>query len=376
MEDPFSLRPSGLYIDLDAMGQNIAYLRSRAATSRFMAVVKANAYGHGLLPSAKAAIDAGSDYLGVAFVEEGIRLRQAGVKAPILVFGGIFETQVRYFLEHDLELTVSSIDKLKSVEAVAKASGIRARIHLKIDTGMERVGVHYYSAGRFLDEALKAHYCDIVGVFSHLALADEDEEFTRVQIGRFSEIRNYLSGRIPESTMFHLANSAGLLGFPQGHFDMVRPGLSIYGVPPAEHLLGAGSLVPALELKSRVAYFKVVKKGAGVSYGHRWIAPVDTRVVTVPVGYGDGLPRRLSPGGQVLIREKKYPIVGVVCMDQLMVDIGPDGEAYVGDEVVLIGCQGAATISVRDIAKIDGTISYEILTSLNQRLPRRYLGGG
>ncbi|MDD2942142.1 MAG: alanine racemase [bacterium] len=375
MEDPFSLRPSGLYIDLDAMRQNIAFLRSRTSGSRFMAVVKANAYGHGLLSSARVAIDAGADYLGVAFVEEGIRLRQAGIKAPILVFGGIFETQVRYFLEHNLELTVSSIDKLKSVEAVAKASGVRARIHLKIDTGMERVGVHYYSAGRFLDEAMKVRFCDVVGVFSHLALADEDEAFTRVQIGRFSEIRSYLAGRISGNTMFHLANSAGVLSFPDSHFDMVRPGLAIYGVSPAENLLGTDYLTPVLQLKSRVVYFKVVKKGAGVSYGHRWIAPADTRVVTIPVGYGDGLPRRLSPGGQVLIRERKYPIVGVVCMDQLMADIGPDGEAYVGDEVVLIGRQGAEAITVQDVARIDGTITYEVLTSLNQRLPRRYTGG-
>lgn len=370
-------RPTAMEVDLDALSSNFRVLRERVAPAILMPVLKANAYGHGLVPCAHHLVRDGATCIGVAFLEEGAELRRAGIEVPILVFGGIFGEQIPNFLDYDLDLTASSVGKLQRIDEIAGRRGKRARVHLKIDTGMERIGVHYYSAQSLLDEALRTRNCEIVGIFSHFAAADEkDPSLTKLQLERFLECTDYYTRRADRPPLRHIANSGGVLQHPESHLDMVRPGLALFGVVPSDFLQNRLPLKPVMKLKSTVVFFKVVKKGAGVSYGHEWVARQDTRIVTIPLGYGDGFFRRLSNRGVVLIRGKRYPIVGRVCMDQLMVDLGPDGEAYNGDEVVLIGSQGAERITVEEVARDVGTIAHEIVVSTNMRVPRRYSRDG
>lgn len=370
-----TLRPTVMTVALSSLSNNLSAVRDKLGDCKLMAVVKANAYGHGLIPCAKHFVASGVDYLGVAFVEEGIELRKAGIKQPILVFGGIFDSQIKHFIEYDLDLTASSIGKLQGIEKTAAQLGKKARVHLKVDTGMERIGVHYYSAEPFLKTALDMKNCDIVGVFSHLATAAEDSQFARVQIERFSQCVEYTKQEFLAAgvalPMFHIANSAGAILYPEAQFDMVRCGIALYGVYPDSSLRSEISLTPAMKLLSRVVYFKVVRKGAGVGYGQTWIAPEDTRVVTIPIGYGDGYFRSLSNRGEVLIGGKRFPIVGRISMDQIMVNVGQDS-VYVGDEVVLIGSQGSEEISVGELADKASSYSYEMLTATNMRVPRVY----
>ncbi|MFZ5637275.1 MAG: alanine racemase [Pseudomonadota bacterium] len=368
-------RPTRIRVDLDALSHNLRALRAHAGVP-VMGIVKANAYGHGLVPVALHLQAQGVEQLGVAFLEEGIALRRAGVRLPILVMGGIFGPQIGRFIVHDLEITVSSLDKLRRVEAAAEALGRKATIHLKIDTGMERIGVHSYSAGPFIEAAVASRWCAVKGVYSHLACADDPAStMTALQLERFLEVCARFERIGAPMPLRHLANSGGVLHFPQTHLDMVRPGIALYGVLPDPASRPTVALRPALALVSQVVYFKVVKAGHPVSYGATWAPPCDTRVVTVPIGYGDGFPRSLSSRGEVLIRGRRHPIVGRICMDQFMVDLGPDGTAYNEDEVVLIGRQGDAEIRCETVAQAAGTIPYEILVGLNDRIPREYVGG-
>jgi alanine racemase len=317
----------------------------------------------------------GVEQLGVAFLEEGVALRQAGVHVPILVMGGIFGPQAAQLIAHDLEITVSSLDKLRQVEAAAQSLGRKATIHLKIDTGMERIGVHSYHAGPFIEAAVASRWCTVKGVYSHLACADDpDSPMTGQQLERFLGACAHFERIGAPMPLRHLANSGGLLHFPETCLDMVRPGIALYGVLPDPASRATVALRPVMSLVSQVVYFKVVPAGHPVSYGATWAPSVDTRLVTVPMGYGDGFPRSLSSRGEVLIRGQRHPIVGRICMDQFMVDIGPQGTAYNEDAVVLIGEQGGQEIRCEDVAQAAGTIPYEILVGLNGRIPREYLG--
>jgi alanine racemase len=371
MNDLASQRPTRIVVDLDALAHNLRGIRAHVGVP-VMGIVKANAYGHGLVPVALHLQAQGIEQLGVAFLEEGVALRQAGITIPILVLGGIFGPQVAQFITHDLEITVSSLDKLHQVEAAAQALGRKAVIHLKIDTGMERIGVHSYSAAPFIEAAVASQWCVLKGIYSHLACADDPQSpMTALQLERFLEACAHITRIGAPMPLRHLANSGGVLHFPGTHLDMVRPGILLYGVLPDPASLAAVDVKPALSLVSQVVYFKVVKAGNPVSYGATWTPVEDTRVVTIPIGYGDGYPRALSSRGEVLIRGRRYPIVGRICMDQFMVDIGRDS-AWNEDEVVLIGSQGKAAIPVEALALTAGTIPYEILTGLNQRIPRVY----
>jgi len=365
-------RPTRIRVDLPSIGHNLAQIRVRTGVP-VMAIVKADAYGHGLVPVARYLAAQGVDQLGVAFLEEGLALRSAGIATPILVLGGIFGPQLNQFLANDLEITVSSLDKLRQVEAAAEALGKRAVIHLKVDTGMERIGVHSETCGLFIAAAVASRWCEIRGIYSHLACADDPaSKMTMEQVQRFAEACAHFDRLGAPMPVRHLANSGGVLNFPETHLDLVRPGILLYGVYPDPAAKRTVVARPALSLHSQVVYFKVVKAGRTISYGATYRVERDSRVVTVPIGYGDGYPRALSNSGQVLVRGKRYPISGRICMDQFMVNIGWDS-AYNEDEVVLIGSQGDEAIRVEDVAAWAGTIPYEILTGLNQRIPRTYL---
>lgn len=365
-------RPTTIEVNLAALRANLSSIKQLVQPAKIMAVVKANAYGHGLVTCAHELERAGADHLGVAFVEEGIELRRAGVQLPILVFGGILDNQIRYFFDYSLDIPALSVSKVEAIDRVAKELGKRARVHLKIDTGMERLGQHFYTAGKLFEKAIACRHVEIVGVFSQLACADdEDLSFTKLQLERFNEAVSFFERRSLPMPLRHIANSAALTRLPESRLDMVRPGLALYGINPCPGLEMQINLQPVMTLKSSVVYFKVTKQGAGVSYGQTWKASKDTRIITIPIGYGDGLPRRLSNRAEVLVRGKRYPVVGTICMDQLMVDIG-NGEAYNGDEVVLIGSQDKEAITMWDVARHAETIPWEIMTTLNQRIPRVY----
>jgi alanine racemase len=367
----FVQRPTHIEVDSGALRSNFRAIRARVAPAKVMASVKANGYGHGLVTVSKILEEEGIDGLGVAYIEEALELRRAGIKTPILVFGGLMKEQLGLYIANDVDVTAPSVSKLEQIDAAAAALGKRARVHLKIDTGLERLGVHHYSSQSLFDAALATRWCDIVGVFSHFAEVDRNDlSLARLQLERFNEALRYFESRAQAPFVKHIANSGGVLCFPESYLDMVRPGLCLYGVLPNKSMVGLLELQPTLSLKSQVVYFKVVRKGAGVSYGHSWIAPYDTRVVTVPIGYGDGYLRSLSNRAQVLIGGKRRPIVGRVCMDQLMVDISPTGEAYNGDEVVLIGKQGDERVTVEELAELVDTTPHELLVLLNQRVPR------
>ena len=375
MNDADNQRPTRIVVDLDALAGNLRTIRSHVGVP-VMAILKANAYGHGLVRVAQHLQAQGAEQFGVAFLEEGIALRRAGIRIPILVLGGILGRQITQLIEHDLEITVSSLDKLRKVEATAEAMGRKAIIHLKIDTGMERIGVHSETCAPFIEAAVAARWCVVKGVYSHLACADDPaSRMTALQIERFRDACTHFSRLGAPMPIRHLANSGGILHFPESWLDMVRPGIVLYGVQPDPSSQRTLAVAPALQLLSQVVYFKVVHAGRPVSYGATWTPGVDTRVVTIPLGYGDGYPRALSNRGQVLIRGQRLPIIGRVCMDQCMVDLGPDGTAYNGDDVVLIGQQDGQGIAVEDLAGWADTIGYEILTRLNERIPREYRGG-
>ncbi len=338
-----------------------------------MAVVKANAYGHGLLPVAQLLAENGVDALGVALLEEALALRQHGVNTPILVFGGLLERQIPAFLTHQIDITVSSLVKLQQVEACAVESGIRARVHLKIDTGMGRIGTRHNTCAPLIEAAVASKQCDLVGIFSHFACADDpNDPLTQQQLERFQDaLRTFerLQAPVP---LRHLANSGAILHFPESTFDMVRPGIILYGVQPDPLSARALALQPALRLKARTVFQKGLPKGHSVSYGASWTAPKNTWISTVPVGYGDGYFRAFSNRGAVLSGGKRYAVVGRVCMDQFMIET-PEQALPNDAEVTLVGREGTAQITIEELAEQVGTIPYEILTNLNTRLPRKYV---
>jgi alanine racemase len=369
------VRPTLVEVDLDRITTNLAAIRQRTAPARVMAILKANAYGHGLATLAQHVVNLGVDTLGVAVLEEGLLLREAGIEAPILVLGGILGNQVPLFLRHNLALTASSIDKLNQINEAARQMGVKAKVHLKIDTGMERIGVHYYSAEGFLEASLKCPHVEVEGIFSHFANADSaDLTHARLQLERFQEVLRFYEQRSLPTPLRHMANSAAVLQLPESYFDLVRPGILLYGVYPSAEVQRTIAVQPALAWKSHVVYFKVVKPGHPVGYGSTWETDHMVRVVTVPVGYGDGYFRSMSNKAEVIIRGQRYPVVGRIAMDQITVNIEWDS-AYNDDEVLLVGESGEARITVEDLAEWAGTIPYEILTNINTRVPRIYKGG-
>ena len=369
------LRPTHLVVDLDQLAANLQAIRAHVSGgARILAVLKANAYGHGLVACARLYEHLGVAMLGVAYLEEGLRLRKAGITSPILVLGGIVGDQIPTFIRNDLTLTASSVDKLQAIDEAAAAEGIRAKVHLKIDTGMERIGVHWYSAEPLIEASLACEHVDVDGIYSHLANADDtDLTHARLQLARFEEVLDLYRQRGVEPPTRHLANSGAVLQLPEAHYDLVRPGLLLTGVYPDPRLPRIEGVQGALEWLSRVVYFKVVQAGNPVSYGSTWTPTEMTRVITVPVGYGDGYMRRMSGRAEVIVRGKRYPVVGRICMDQVMVDIGWDS-AWNGDEVVLLGRRGDVGITVEELADWAETIPWEILTSVNTRVPRVFVG--
>jgi alanine racemase len=365
--------PAWLEIDLGQFNKNVASIRKVIGKRKFCLPIKANAYGHGLVPMAEAAAKAGIDYLAVSCLQEGAQLREAGIRLPILVMGAIHEEQLRSLIDYELELSVSSAYKANLLSKVCEEGKKTCRIHIEVDTGMQRTGMRAETALVLIKNLSQNKYLDIVGVYSHFASSEYKNNITTLkQIEIFKNFSEAAQKLVKHKIIFHLANSGGLANYPESYFDMIRPGIMTFGYYSGDSNQDFLDIKPFLSLKAKISYFKVIDKNSGISYGHSYTSKESTRIVTIPVGYGDGYRRALSNRAQVLIRGKAYPAVGSVCMDQFMVDIGHD-EAFVGEEAVLLGRQGHHEIKISEIASICDTIPYEILVGLNQRLPRRYI---
>ena len=359
-------------IDLDAVHHNITTLRAIAAPAAVWAVVKADGYGHGAAQVGQAALDAGADALAVALVQEGVALRRAGITAPIVVLSQQPPEELADALAHDLELTVYSTDAVRALE---EAGAVDHPVHLKVDTGMRRVGAPALRAVEVADAILTSPATHLAGVCTHLAVADEPaDERTAGQLHAFHAALDVLAAAGHHPPLIHAANSAGALAHPAARLSAVRCGIATYGISPGH---GVDELTtdlrPVMSLKARVSWVKRVEPGQSISYGLRHTFERATTVATVPIGYADGVPRRLfACGGEVLIGGVRRPIVGVVTMDQLMVDCGDDPVA-VGDEAVLLGAQGDQRITAAEWADRLDTIAYEITCGISARIERRYV---
>lgn len=374
-------RPVWVEVDLDAVRANVTALAAVAKPAALMAVVKADGYGHGAVPVARAAIGAGAAWLGVALVEEGMALREDGIDAPVLVLSEPPPPAAPAVVAQRLTPVVYTVAGIEALaKAVAQAgSGEPLGVHLKIDTGMHRVGCAPAEAVAVAGALAHRDELSLEGVCTHLAVADEaDDPYTRAQLDTFDAVLAELEAAGVRPGLRHAANSAALLGFPRSCYDLVRAGIAVYGIPPAPTLTGRVRLQAALSFKARVAHVKTLDAGDRVSYGLRYRLPRKARIATVPVGYADGVPRNLAAaGGEVLVGGRRRPIAGTVTMDQLMVDMGDD-PVELGDEVVLIGRQRdvaagtVAEITATEWAERLGTIAYEIVCGIGPRVPRGY----
>jgi len=365
-------------IDLDAIALNAASLKAHAGgKAELMVTVKANAYGHGAVPVARAAMEGGATRLAVHRTLEGVQLRQAGITAPILIMGYTLPAESERIVRWDLTPTVNSQPQAEALSAAAMAAGKPLPIHVKIDTGMSRYGLLPDEVLDFVRFLSRLPGLVLEGLYTHYAVADlADKTFTRHQFGIYMDVVKRLEAAGFTFPLKHVANSAATLDLPEMALDMVRCGIALYGLRPSDEVEPAVPLRPALTLKSRVARVRTLPAGASISYGRTYITDKPTRVALVPVGYGDGYHRILSNRGAVLIHGQRAPIVGRVCMDQFVVDVSHIPGVRLHDEVVLIGQQGAGHITAEEVARWAETINYEVTTGLLPRVVRVYLRGG
>jgi alanine racemase len=364
-------RPTIVRIDLDAIRHNVEAVKPPRA--ELMAVVKADGYGHGAAPVARAALEAGATWLGVALVEEGIALRETGIEAPVLVLSEFPRGSEHEALGARLTPTVYTADGLDRLAAASRGRDRPLAVHVKIDTGMHRVGVYPPEDASEFAALVAAAGFDLEGVWTHFAAAESDDEGTRGQLRWLLAAGDGLRARGTRPRYLHAANSAGTLRCPEAHLDLVRVGAAIYGVDPGEGIGPAAGLRPALRWASAVTLVRRLGAGERLSYGWTYTLRRDANVATVPVGYGDGYARGLSSKADVLIRGKRHRVAGTITMDQLMVDCGDD-DVRPGDEVVLIGDQGDDRITAEELAAHAGTIGYEVVTTISERVPRDYRG--
>lgn len=372
-------RPTWALIDLDALASNFRWVRGRVAAGvRVMAVVKANAYGHGAARCARRLAAEGADWFGVALPEEGLELRRAGITQPVLSLGGFWEGQERLCLGERIVPVVYRLDMIEALDRAAGEAGTVADVHLKVDTGMGRLGVRYDELGQFADALRPFRNVRVDGVMTHFAAADDPDQncFTDEQVARFRRAVGLLRERGHNPTFEDLANSAGTFAHPAAWGNMVRPGGVLYGLwrdilPPAPE---APPLLPVMSLRTRVTLVKRVHPGETLGYGCTFEAARDMLVATVPVGYADGYARALSNRGRVIVRGMYAPVVGRISMDLTLVDVTDVAGVAVGETVTMLGADGALAVPAEDVARTAGTLSYEITCGVSARVPRRFKG--
>ncbi len=366
-------RPTFAEIDLKAIRYNLNKIKSIVDKDvKILGVVKADAYGHGMKEVSKAIIEEGVDYLGVSSLDEAGELRNIGIKDNIIVLGVILPNETEGVLKFDVVQTISDLDIAKSLSRLSQKNNKNIKIHIKIDTGMGRLGFWHLEAVNFIKEIAKLKNIIIEGIFTHFPSAEEDIAFTKKQIEYFSSLIKELQKENINIPLKHTSNSMALIDFKESHMNMVRPGLIMYGLYPKNDLIENLKLKPALALKTKISFVNSVSKGRSISYGRTYITNKDTKIATIPVGYGDGYSRYLSSKGSILIKGKRSPIVGRVCMDMTMVDVGDFKDIKAGEDAILIGTQGKESITVEEIANLTNTIPYEVVCNIGRRVPRIY----
>ena len=371
LEDLASGRATRAIVDLEAIRRNISAVKERiGAQRRLMAVVKADGYGHGALQVSRAALTCGADCLAVAIPEEGQELRAAGIECPVLVFGLIRPCETWKTVTAGLEQTVCSAELLDALDHESRNRCVKTSVHIKVDTGMGRIGLAPEDVVEFARRVTSCSNIVLEGVYSHLSCADErDKEFSRAQVRRFEEVLGALDAAGISVPIRHMANSAGVLDLPEAHFDMVRPGIMIYGLYPSAEVSHSVLLRPAMSFVTRICQVKVVPPGAAIGYGATFVTSKRSIIATIPVGYADGYRRSQSNKAEVIVKDKRVPILGRVAMDMCMVDLTDVPTARVGDVVELFG----EHIPVEELADIIGTINYEVVTGIGKRVPRVYV---
>jgi alanine racemase len=385
---PALLPQTRVIVDLGAVAHNIRALKELLSReTKFMAVVKANAYGHGAVQIARTVIESGADWLAVARISEALELREAGIDVPILLFGDVLPDQVPYLAAHDIRVTLTCLETARVIAAAAKGNNQTLKVHIKVDTGMGRLGILHdqlikpdnslASPLQCNQEILAIHNLkgiEIEGIYTHLASADaRDKAHAQRQISRFGRLVKELAQKGLTPPIIHAANSAALIDMPQAHFNMVRPGIAIYGLWPSEKTDHSRvCLKPAMSIRSKIIHVKKVSKGFKISYGSTHVTQIPTCIATIPIGYADGYNRQLSDQGEMIVRGSRARITGRVCMDLTMIDVGHIPGCQLGDEVVVMGSQKNETISADDIARTIGTINYEVTSSLTKRMPICY----
>lgn len=367
-------RPVWAEIDLGAIAHNVREIKSRVkAGARFCAVVKANAYGHGVTAVARTVLEAGADQLAVAILEEAVELRRAGFTVPILIIGYTPPDQAALVVDKDISQTVFSLDVAKALSGAAMAAGRKAKVHLKIDTGMSRIGIRPEVAGDFAAAVAALPGIEIEGVFSHFATADEqDKSFTWQQFDRFKQALAHIEAKGIHIPIRHIANSAATLELPETHLDMVRPGIILYGLWPSDEVEKVVTLKPAMKLKASISYVKEMAANQSISYGRTYFTRGDSRIATLPIGYADGWTRLLAGKASVIIRGQRAPLVGRICMDQCMADVSHIPGVAAGEEALLFG---EPQLPVEEVAAHLGTINYEVVCMVGGRVPRQYHNG-
>ena len=367
-------RPTFCSVDLAALRWNFRQVRKKVGRKvKVLSVVKANGYGHGAREVAKALEHEGSDAFGVATLEEGVELREAGIRSPIVILAGFYPAQLDQLLRHRLIPVACELDGLRRLETLARKRGVSLGFHLKVDTGMGRIGFLASEIDSWLPELSRLRSLRLGGLFSHFSHAENvGGIYTQNQLKLFHGLVARLSAAGYDPPLIHLANSAAVITLPSSHFSMVRPGLMLYGIYPSPGMASQVALKPVLSWKTRILQLKKIPKGSSISYGQTFVTRRESLIATLPVGYADGYPRLLSNRGAVLVRGKRAPIVGRVCMDLTMVDVTDIEKIKQGDEVVLLGEQERERISADEMAGWAETISYEIFTSISARVPRIY----
>jgi len=356
-----------LEVDLDAVTHNLKTIRrTMGKNSEIMAVVKANAYGHDAIEISRVALENGATWLGVGALEEGIILRKAGIKAPILLLGLIPKDQVDSLLFYDLVPTVCDLQTVKALSQAAVKYKKIARVHIKIDTGMRRLGIEAGEVLDFIKKIKKMNNIEIEGLYTHFAAAEEDKNYTELQFAQYKRVVGKLKKEGIHVPLKHAANSAAILDLPYTYLDLVRPGITIYGLLPLPRARRTIKLKPVTKFKTKIIFIKKVSAGESIGYGRAYTTTKETVVATLPVGYADGYPRLLSGKGEVLVRGRRAAIMGRICMDLCMIDVTNIPGAQVGDEVVLWGKQEGEKISVEEIAEKTGTINYEIICMVDK----------
>jgi alanine racemase len=370
---PVSDRPTAALINLLALDHNFQEVRGRAGGRKVLAVVKAQAYGHGAVAVSRRLVDLGAGMLGVALVEEGRELREAGIHAPVLIMGAVFPGQADEVVRLGLTPAVASLAVARALSQAAQRRQAPVAVHIKIDTGMGRIGLSPEAAPDLIAEVMELEGVRVEGLMTHFADADlRDKQFASVQMDRFEDLITSLEKRGMSVPVRHAANSAAVLDYRRALFTMVRPGVMLYGYNPLEGGAGA-DLRPVLSLVTRIAFLKRTPAGVPISYGRTFITGRESLIATIPIGYADGYSRGLSNRGEAIVHGKRVPVAGRVCMDMTMLDVTDVPGVAEGDEVVLIGSQGAERITADDVAAKTGTISYEVLCGISGRVPRVYI---